>query len=375
MNFLSILRKELHKYPETACNEKATKKRIIEVVRHFKPDAIIELGKTGLAFIYNGRTEGKTLMLRCELDALPIRESNDIKHCSTTAGKGHLCGHDGHISIMVGVAAALIKNKPRKGRVVLLFQPAEENGKGAKEMLSQKDFLALEPDYVVALHNVPGYEKGSIILKTGVFTPSVISIIIKLAGKTSHAAEPQNGVNPSLCISDIIQFALSLNNDKVENKNFTLITPIYTQIGNKAYGTSAGYGETHFTIRTHNNTLTESVIKVIKNKVAELAMRDHLSHDISFTQEFKANENNEEVVNIIRQVALENNFEIVEKASPFAWGEDFGHFTSLYKGAMFGLGAGKDTSALHNPDYDFPDEIIPYGIKMFWGIISHITIE
>ena len=372
MSYLPTLRKELHRYPETSGEEFATKKRILEVICNFSPDSVIELGKTGLAFIYNGTEKGKTLILRCELDALPIKETNNFEHCSTTEGKGHLCGHDGHMSIMVGVAEVLSKNKNHKGRVVLLFQPAEENGEGAREILSQKAFQDIKPDFIIALHNVPGFEKGSIILKPGIFTPSVISMIIILTGKTSHAAEPQNGFNPSLSISDVIKYALSLNKSNEKDKDFTLITPIFTNIGSQAYGTSAGYGETHFTIRTYSNTLIKSVTTNIENKVAEFAQRDHLKHDISFLQEFKANENDGEVINIIQQVALENHFEIIEKTTPFPWGEDFGNFTSQYKGAMFGLGAGTDIPALHNPDYDFPDEIIPDGIKIFSEIISNI---
>ena len=135
-NEITILRKELHQHPEISGEEFETKKRIIAFFDKLQPDQVVNLGKTGVAFVFNGKTSGKTVMLRCELDALPIQEINTVDYISKTEGKAHLCGHDGHMSILAAAGKHYSKNRPERGRVVLLYQPAEENGEGAKEVLA-----------------------------------------------------------------------------------------------------------------------------------------------------------------------------------------------------------------------------------------------
>jgi len=371
-NEITSLRKELHQHPEISGEEFETKKRIIAFFDKLHPDQTVHLGKTGVAFVFNGKTPGKTVMLRSELDALPIQEINTFDYVSKTAGKAHLCGHDGHMSILAAAGKYYSINRPEKGRIVLLYQPAEENGEGAKEVLADANFKQIEPDYAIALHNVPGYKKGQIVYKYGNFTPSVTSIIIKLTGKTSHAAEPHKGINPSLAISKITQQTLVLARNIEDDEHYTVITPIYTHIGSMAYGTSAGYGETHFTIRTLSNERTKELTDKISALAETIAKEEQLTIAISFTEAFEANENNPEIVDIIKQTATENNFDTLEKPSPFPWGEDFGLFTVIYKGAMFGLGSGENTPRLHNPDYDFPDEIAPIGTAMFINIAQKL---
>lgn len=371
-NEIVLLRKELHQHPEISGEEFETKKRIIAFFDKLQPDQVVHLGKTGVAFVFNGKAPGKTVMLRCELDALPIQEINTFDYISKTEGKAHLCGHDGHMSILAAAGKYYSNNRPEKGRVVLLYQPAEENGEGAKEILADANFKQIEPDYAISLHNVPGYKKGQIVYKYGNFTPSVTSIIIKLTGKTSHAAEPHKGINPSLAISKITQQTLALARNIEDDEHYTVITPIYTHIGSKAYGTSAGYGETHFTIRTLSNERTKELTDKISALAEKIAKEEQLNIAISFTEAFEANENNAEIVDIIKQTATENNFDTLEKPSPFPWGEDFGLFTITYKGAMFGLGSGEDTPRLHNPDYNFPDEIAPIGTTMFINVAQKL---
>lgn len=371
-NEIVELRKELHQHPEISGEEFATKERIINFFNALQPDDTIHLGKTGVAFVFNGTTPGKTVMLRCELDALPIHEKNTISHISKTDGKAHLCGHDGHMSILAAVGKYLSKNRPEKGRIVLLYQPAEENGEGAKEVLADENFKKIIPDFAVSLHNVPGFPKGQIVYKYNNFTPSVTSIILQFTGKTSHAAEPHKGINPSLAIAAIIQYAVSLERNIEDDDHYSVVTPIYTQIGSKAYGTSAGFGETHFTIRTLSNERTKTLANQISEKASALAQQHQLALNVSFTESFEANENNKEIVNTIKQVAEEQGFDTLLKKSPFPWGEDFGLITTTYKGAMFGLGSGEETPRLHNPNYDFPDEIAPIGTAMFINIAKKL---
>lgn len=371
---LIALRKDLHKHPEVALKEKNTAQRICSFLENYPPDELItEVGETGILAIYNGSTPGKTVVFRAELDALPIQEINTFEHKSIYEGVSHKCGHDGHMTILCGLATQLHAKRPQTGKVVLLFQPAEEDGQGAVLVAPDPRFEALAPDYIFALHNLPSYPKHQILVKNGTFTCAVNSIIIKLNGKTSHAGEPEKGINPALALAEITAAFLGQMQTDISKDNFCLITPIYSKMGSKAYGVSAGSGQTHFTVRSDSNDQMKTIENQLENTAIAIAKKYQLDIKISWTQGFHANENNQEAVDHVRQSARVNEFDLVEKEFPFTWGEDFGIFTKLYAGAMFGLGSGTDTPALHNPDYDFPDEIIETGVAIFHQIAKQIT--
>lgn len=363
-------RKLLHQFPEVSCQEYETKKRVLHFIQHFHPDETIEVGKTGLLFRFDGNSKGKSILVRAELDALPIEEINDFDYRSTSEGVSHKCGHDGHMAILSRLAYLISQNKPKKGTIYLLFQPAEENGMGAKEVYADEQFKKLSIDAVVSLHNVPGFPLHQICIKKRAFTPAVRSIIVKFGGKTSHAAEPEKGINPASAIAAYIQQSLAISNPVVEQDDFFLVTPIYIKMGEKSYGISAGFGEVHLTIRSWDNQLLEKQSQKLEMIAKEIAIQYNLHHTISYTQEFQANMNDESMVNIIESSAKKLNLNITTLPTPMKWGEDFGLFTENYKGAMFGLGSGKKQAALHNPDYDFPDELIETGSNMFHEIIS-----
>ena len=367
-------RHTLHQFPEVSEFESETAKRVVDFVKNFNPDGILEnLGGTGVAVVYNGEKPGPTLLFRCELDALPIQEINEFQHRSVYQGISHKCGHDGHMAILVGLASLLKNSPPETGRIVLLFQPAEENGAGAKAVLADARFADIEPDMVFALHNLPGYPENHIFCKSGSFTPAVTSIIIRLTGKTSHAAEPENGINPALAMSVIIREFHNLECTDQKSEKFGLITPVEMNMGEEAYGISAGYGELRYTLRTWTNSQLEQLKKSTEEVVAAVADNHGLSVEVEWTQTFAANENHDEMVSLIKESAQENQLHYVEKTEPFKWGEDFGLFTEKYKGAMFGIGAGEKVPALHNPDYDFPDQIIPAAVNMFYKIIQKVA--
>jgi amidohydrolase len=371
---LLLLRKELHKNPEVSGKELETAKRIVAFLKNHAPDEIItEIGGAGVIAIYQGKQEGKTVLFRCELDALPIEEINTFEHRSLTNGVSHKCGHDGHMSILCGLATELSQNRPDTGRVLLLFQPAEEDGSGAREVFSDKKFASMQPDYVFALHNLPGFSKNQIVVKNGTFTCAVNSIIIKLKGVTAHAGEPEKGINPALAISSIIKEFDAIIQSDISKKDYCLITPVYIEMGKKSYGVSAGAGEVHFTVRSDSNSQMKKLEADLEKLAKSIAKEYQLECNITWTEGFQANENNKEATDNVRNAAKINNFQLLEKETPFTWGEDFGLFTQQYPGAMFGLGSGINTPALHNPDYDFPDEIISTGISVFHQIIKKIT--
>lgn len=376
MDELMQLRHLIHKHPEISGEEKNTKAQIIAFFDQLPDCKTIDLNAAGVAFRFFGKKEGKHCLVRCELDALPIKETENKPYSSVFENVAHLCGHDGHMAIVCGVGKWLSEHSIQAGIVTLLFQSAEETGKGARSVIEHPLFQEQLPDYCFALHNVPGFEKHTIICKEDTFTPSVISMIIRVQGETSHAAEPEKGKNPTRNIAGIIERVLQLNSDAASEENaFCIVTPIYTRIGSQAYGTSAGEGETHFTIRTYSNKKTDEITEKIQQITEQYLENTGMQATFSFLEEFAANENDSTCVELIKNAATDNKFNYINKPAPFSWGEDFGLFTQKFKGAMFGLGAGKDTSPLHHPDYDFPDTIIQTGVQMFTSLIQKVTNE
>ena len=371
MNDILTLRRYLHQNPELSGFEFETSKTIAAFLKQYAPDELLEnLGNgTGIIAIFNPEQEVKqTILFRCELDALPIQEINDFEHRSITDEVSHKCGHDGHMAIMVAFAKKLSEQKMQNTKLLLLFQPAEENGEGAVAIYNDERFKKLSPDQVFALHNLPGYDHHDIVVKDHTFTCAVNSIIIKLLGRTAHAGEPENGDNPALAIAQIItEFNKKIQPDPKKEK-FSVLTPIYLTMGTEDYGISAGYGEVHYTFRRAANSEMKELEQELEQIAISAAEKYKLKPEISWTQRFSANENNPESVDFVRQAAKDCNFNLIEREVPFQWGEDFGIFTEHFKGAMFGLGSGKETPNLHNPDYDWPDQITETGAEIFYKI-------
>jgi amidohydrolase len=373
LNELFALRRELHQMPELSGKEFLTSEKLIRYVASNQPEEIItQLEGTGFAAIFDGKIPGKTLLFRAEMDALPIFETNDFGHKSAFAGISHKCGHDGHATILAGLSHILHQNPIKSGKVILLFQPAEETGNGAKAVLSDEKFERVKPDFVFALHNLPGFPLNQIIVGNRHFAAASKGMIVKLFGKTAHAAYPESGISPALAMTGIIRDFIQLSLERQSFQDFVLLTIIHSRLGDVAFGTSPGYAEVMATLRSYNNRdmeiLTQKAIKIVE----EIVDKYVLTEKISFTDEFPATVNHPEAVDLVRKSAIENGYKIHEITQPFRWSEDFGHFTNKFPGAFFGIGSGKNHPDLHNPDYDFPDEIIETGIKMFDGIAREI---
>jgi len=371
------LRRELHKNPELSDQEKQTALLIKKYISQFKPSKVVEnLGGQGIAFIFNGKQSGPTVMFRCELDALPINEVNHFDYRSSKYGVSHKCGHDGHMAIMSGLAEVLRNNPPKIGRVILLFQPSEENGQGAKRVLQDPKFEQIKPDYIFALHNIPGFPKNSTLVKDDVFSSASIGLIIRLKGKTSHASEPEKGQNPVFAIANILKKIEKYALPGISPERIKIITPIYCKLGEQAFGTNPGDAEMMFTIRaTHTKDfedLKKYVIDTVQNSIQKVARFNELFMEYEWVEEFPNTQNDMTCNNIILKAANQSDLSTEKLLFPFRWSEDFGHFLEKHPGALFGLGAGTNQPALHNPDYDFPDELIKSGVHMFYNIYNII---
>jgi len=369
------LRQEIHKHPEMSNDEYNTSERIVNFIKKYNPDEIIKLGKTGVAFAFNGKEKGKTIVFRSELDALPIQEKTGVEYTSVNNHIAHSCGHDGHMAILTGLAQKISENRPKRGSVVLLFQPAEEVEQGARDVVENQKFKNIKPDSVFALHNVPGFEKHKIVLKKGSFAAASKGMTIKLTGKTAHAAEPENGISPADAISQIIKKLHELRDNKNLFKDFVLPTIINIVLGEISFGTSPGYAELRITLRAFENEDMELLTANCEKIIKEISKAEKLSCDISYSEVFPATVNNDKCVSIVEQSAKQIDLDIEYIEKPFKWSEDFGYFTEKYDACYFGLGSGKKQPQLHNPDFDFPDDIIETGVNIFYSIYKKTNLK
>jgi len=328
------------------------------------------IGGHGIAAIYDFLNTGPVIMIRCELDGLPIEESGNLKYKSIRKGISHTCGHDGHMAIVAGLIFWIKEQSFENGKIILFFQPAEETGKGAIDVLKDTKFRNLKPDYILALHNIPGKPLHTILSRRNSFTATVQSMTIFLTGKESHASEPEMGTNPASEIAQIIHELEKLNMKNPKSKNFAIITPIHINMGRKAYGISAGSGELHFTLRTWDTDNMDQLKNRIIQKITHICTPRNIKFKTKWFDYFPGVLNNPHCYKMIELAAKSNDNNFIEKQTPFKFGEDFAWFSQEYKAAMFGIGAGIDSPALHHPDYDFPDELIETGLSMFKSIIS-----
>ncbi|HSJ67859.1 MAG TPA: amidohydrolase [Anditalea sp.] len=371
LNTLTAFRKTLHQHPEVSGKESKTAKRVKEFFQSNSPDQTIEkLGGHGIAFIYNGNEEGPTTMIRCELDGLPILEQNDFSHVSVAKGAFHGCGHDGHMAILAGVGMHLANNKPKKGKVVLLYQPAEETGEGAEKVLKSKKFQKIKPDFAFALHNLPGFRENQIIFKEGSFAAASKGMIINIQGKTSHAAHPEDGNSPAEAMSKII-VALQMLPEGIDK--FCLLTVIHAKLGSIAFGTTPGDATVMATLRAYEDDTLDLLTEYAEKLVTQITEESGLEVTISYTESFAATVNDAEAHRIIKNAAENLSLDIKNISTPFRWSEDFGHFSNGAMTTLIGLGAGENQPQLHEPTYDFPDAILSTGISLFIETIKEIN--
>ncbi|KGF70234.1 hypothetical protein LL06_06250 [Hoeflea sp. BAL378] len=365
------LRHWLHAHPELSRQETNTAQHLRRFLQdHARPDAILDLDGAGFAAIYDGAAPGRTVLLRCELDALPIHEVNaDIGYRSVYDGVGHKCGHDGHMAILAGVALSLV-DRPARGRVVLLFQPDEETGSGARQCRAHDNFARIEPDYVFALHNLPGYPGGQVICRAGAFSSQVKYAAVHFAGREAHSAQPETGASPSFALARLMLKAPDIQAKYDRPDNYALAVPVFTRMGVPASGICPAKGEAHFTLRAPDRATVEAMWSDLATEARALAADHGLAVEFETREEFAATANGQVSHDMIREAAARLGLGFTALDRPFRWGEDFGELTGQYEGAMFGLGAGLDRPDLHNPDYDFPDEILEPGIAMFSELIA-----
>ena len=370
---LVTLRLELHRRPELSNEERETAARIVAELERCGPDELLtQLGTHGVAAVFDSGVEGPTVLFRCELDGLPITEISTFGWRSEIEGKGHLCGHDGHMAIVCGLAQKLASNRPARGRVVVLFQPAEETGAGARDVIADPRFELIRPDFAFALHNLPGLPLGAIGVRSGPFTFASEGLAIRLTGRTSHAAQPEAGLSPATVMGELMERLPALPATLGHTPDHSLVTLSHARLGEAAFGIAPGKADVWVTVRAIDDRLMANLMSEAEKLALGLGEAGGLDVTFDRHESFVAGHNDEEAVSRIQAAASALGAMCVEVSDPYRWSEDFGRFGSVAKTGLFVLGSGEDHPRLHNPDFDFPDELIGPGIAMFEWIARDI---
>lgn len=367
---LQAFRHELHRHPEVSGEEQETARRVVEALQPLAPSRIVtDLGGHGVAAVFDSGLTGPTLLIRAELDALPIEEKSAADHRSTIPGKGHLCGHDGHSTILLALARGLSRQAVGKGRVVLLWQPAEEDGSGAAAVLADPRFQEIRPDFAYSLHNMPGLAFGTVALKSGPVNCASRGMKIRLSGKTAHASQPETGISPMAAMSRLMPELTALSHGAPPSTDFTLATVTHAALGEPAFGIAPGDAEIWVTLRTLVDDRMADLCERAETLVTEAVRPAGLQHSISYHDIFFHCENAQETVDHLEAALQAEGIRFDEGNLPMRASEDFGRLRAVCPSAMFFLGAGENHPALHNPDYDYPDDLTAIGARIFMAVI------
>lgn len=360
------LRHELHEQPELSSFENETSERILGWLADCTPTHVVKhLGGHGVLAVFDTGVVGSTILFRCELDALPIFEIGSPSWQSRIPGKAHLCGHDGHMAIMAGLCAQLSQTPPTRGKVAVLFQPAEETGVGAQGVLNDLKFQVIKPDYAFAFHNLPGLALHHIETGVGPFNFASEGISIRLVGKTAHASHPEDGLSPANAMSELVTKLPNLPEMENLRKTDALVTLVHARLGEAAFGVSPGEALVMATIRSIDDDTQKRLMKRAEQVGREVAKRHGLQIAVDFEDRFAACVNDTVATEYVEAAVNALHLKHERRDRPFRWSEDFGLFGGVCKSSLFVLGAGEAHPRLHNPDYDFPDELIPTGVSIF----------
>ena len=383
MKTLEKLRDKLNKNAELSGQEKETNKIINKFLEKTNPDVHYKnVGGYGIVAIYKGVEEGRNILFRADIDGLNIPleclKTNDkslkeeFKSLSSKAlvqkPYSHRCGHDGHATILCGLAMRYGKKRPEKGNVILLFQPAEETGEGALAVINDPLFKEIKIDMAFALHNLPGYAKHQIILKKGCYASASLGLKLIFDGATSHASQPEKGNNPQRVITTLLDAFQKKYENLKRDKFHTTLTVTHVAIGEETFGVTPGHAEIWLTLRSQDDkslqNLTDSTIALSEYVAKEFRLK--FSHSIH--EAFAATMNSSRETELVEQAAKDLKLSVNNIKEPFPWSEDFGRFGSICPVCLFGLGSGFEHEPLHSPIYDFEDEIIDTGVEVFYQL-------
>lgn len=368
-------RRHLHANPELSYREYETAKFVAETLRSYGIDVTEAVGGTGVVGVLHGNTKAeRSIGLRADMDALAIEERNDFPHRSTNPGVMHACGHDGHTTMLLGAARYLAETRNFAGRVVFIFQPAEEMGGedgGAARMIREGLFERFRCDEIFGLHNWPGMEVGTFAVKAGPMMASGDSFEIELSSTGMHAAQPQKGVDVVLTAGHVLvalQQIAARNTDPLE-----AIVVSATQIhGGDAYNVLPNTVTIRGTVRAFSPDARASAEPALRRIADGIAMSTGAQCRVSYVQQYPTLVNAPSAARSA-EAAASSVFRSVETNPPQTMiVEDFAFMLEDRPGCYGWVGNGPDDNGrlLHSAWFDFNDEVLPFGASYFASLVE-----
>jgi len=354
-------RHDFHRHPELGYAEHRTAKVIADRLRAMHFDAVEEgIGGTGVVGVLHGRNgpgaEDRAIMLRADMDALPIVEETGAPHASQTAGTMHACGHDGHVTMLLGGAQHLARTRAFDGTVYFCFQPAEEGGAGARAMIEDGLFDRFPCRAVYGMHNWPGTAVGSFHCRTGPLMAAADEFTITLTGRGGHAARPDTCLDPVPCGAAIVQALQTVVARRVDPLSSAVVTITTFQAGD-AFNVIPETAMLGGTVRSFDSALHEEIYGHIERIVQQVAAGHEITASITRSDTFYPETINDAdetafCLDVARVVAGEGA--VHDDVPPTMGSEDFSYY-ALQKPACFMLIGNGASAGLHHPRYDFDD--------------------
>jgi hippurate hydrolase len=365
---ITAWRRDFHQHPELLYDVHRTAARVAELLTGFGVDEVATgIGQTGVVGVIHGRTNtsGRVIGLRADMDALPINEAIDRPYASMVPGKMHACGHDGHTAMLLGAAHYLSETRNFDGTVVVVFQPAEEGGAGGKAMVDDGLMDRFGIQQVYGMHNYPGLPVGEFAIRPGAFMASADLIDIAIEGRGGHAAWPHTTVDPVLVGAHIVTAVQSIASRSVDPLEAVVVSITQFHAGdtdNVIPATARLAG----TVRTLSPHVRDFVEGRLRDLVETTAAAFGATATLTYERNYPVVVNDPAETEFASQVAADiaGADRVDTNAAPMMGAEDFSFMLESRPGAFIFMGNG-DSAKLHNPDYDFNDEAIPYGCS-YW---------
>ena len=365
---ISAIRRDIHAHPELAFEESRTSDVVAAKLEEWGLEVTRGLGKTGLVGTLRKGNSLKSIGLRADMDCLPMDEANDFAHRSTSPGRMHACGHDGHTAMLLGAAKMLSEERNFEGAVHFIFQPAEEGGGGAKVMIEDGLFEKFPCDAVFAIHNKPGLPVGHIVTKGGPLLAAADRWDIRITGKGGHAAHPHSTLDPMVVGANIVMALQTIVSRNIDPIDAGVVTVGFFHAGS-AYNVIPGDAHIGGTTRTTTPANRELVKRRI-DEICEGAARMHgVKIEVEHKPGYPPTVNDVEQARFAADVAAGvcGEHAVEDNTRPSMGAEDFSYMLEKVPGAMvwLGNGGGAGTVSLHNSRYDFNDMAIPFGVSFF----------
>lgn len=365
---ITAWRRDFHENPEILYDTFRTSEKVAELLQNFGLDDVTTgIGKTGVVGVIKGRNGGvgKTIGLRADMDALPIVETTGKPYASKTPGKMHACGHDGHTAMLLGAAKYLSETRNFDGTVVVIFQPAEEGGAGARAMIEDGLMDRWGIDEVYGMHNYPGLPVGEFGIRKGPIMAATDEFRVTITGRGGHAAKPHQTIDPIVVGSHIVTALQSIASRNADPLKSVVVSVTVFEAGN-AFNVIPQAATLRGTVRTLDPEIRELAEKRMAALVHSIAEGFGAKADIDYILGYPVTVNHDDEVDLAVSIAegISGQGKVDKEIAPMMGGEDFSFMLEQRPGAFIFAGNG-DTAGLHHPDYDFNDELIPVGCS-YW---------